>query len=186
MYSGGRPPYDEMHPASPCSPYGIAKRSAEMYLAFLQESHGMAHVALRYANVYGPRQRADGEAGVIAIFAGRLLSGKQATINGDGKQTRDYLYVDDIVRANILAMNRAVTGIFNIGTGKQTSVNTLFKKLRRIAKSKMPERHAAAWPGEIYQTSLSFKKAKKELGWTPRTNLDEGLEKTMRYIKKYK
>ncbi|HBK34789.1 MAG: UDP-glucose 4-epimerase [Candidatus Uhrbacteria bacterium GW2011_GWE2_40_58] len=185
MYSDhGRPPYDESCPATPVSPYGIAKRSAEMYLAFLQEMSGMSSVVLRYANVYGPRQRSDGEAGVIAIFGGCLLSGKQAVINGDGKQTRDYVYVEDVVRANLLAMNKAVTGIFNIGTGKQASVNTLFRKLRKMAKSKMVERHAPACSGEILRTALQCKKAKKELGWSPRTTLDEGLVKTMKWLMK--
>ena len=185
MYSDqGRPPFGEHVPAEPISPYGISKRAAEMYLAFLQEMHGMPYVALRYANVYGPRQRHDGEAGVIAIFGGCLLSGKQAVINGDGKQTRDYLYVDDVVRANMLAMNRSVSGIFNIGTGKQASVNALFRKLRKIAKSDMPERHAPACSGEVFRTALNCKKAKKELGWTPRIDLDTGLVKTMKWLKK--
>lgn len=185
MYSGGRPPFPESKPAEPLSPYGIAKKTAEMYLQFLEDNYGMRTVALRYANVYGPRQRADGEAGVIAIFAGRILSGKQAVINGDGKQTRDYVYVGDVVRANMIAMNRAVSGAFNIGTGRETSVNALFRKLRKIAKSKMPERHAPAWPGEIHRTSLNCRKAKKELGWAPKVSLDEGLAKTLRWFKKH-
>jgi len=183
MYSDTvRPPHSEKVPADPISPYGIAKRSAEMYLYFEHMVHGMPFVALRYSNVYGPRQRFDGEAGVIAIFGKKMMEGKQVVINGEGKQTRDYVYVDDVVRSNILAMTRSVSGIYNIGTGVETNVNTLFRKIKKITQSSMPERHGAACSGEVMRSALDCRKAKKELGWVPQVSLDEGLKKTMAWL----
>ena len=183
MYSDiARPPYSEKISADPISPYGIAKRSAEMYLYFEHMVHGMPFVALRYANVYGPRQRCDGEAGVIAIFGKKMLEGKQAVINGEGKQTRDYVYIDDVVRANMLAMTHPVSGIYHIGTSIQTSVNTLFRKIKKLTKSSVPERHESACPGEVMRSALDYRKAKKELGWVPQVSLDEGLKKTIAWM----
>ena len=177
-----RPPYSEKVPADPLSPYGIAKRASEMYLAFEQAVYGMPFVALRYANVYGPRQRCDGEAGVVAVFGKGLLESKPVVIYGDGKQTRDYVYVEDVVRANMLAMTRPVTGIYHIGTGKETSVNVLFRKMKKMSSSSLPERHGPACPGEVIRSALDSRKAKKELGWTPRVSLDDGLKKTLAWL----
>src|SRR4029077_19630457 len=131
----------EDHPCRPQSPYGAAKLCAEAYGATFHRIRGLDFVALRYANVYGPRQDPHGEAGVVAIFVARLLTGEQPVINGDGLQTRDYVYVDDVVRANLAAAESADGGVFNIGTGTETDVNQLFGRLRRIAGSDAEPRH---------------------------------------------
>ncbi len=179
-----RLPASEKTPAEPISPYAINKRVMEMYLNFAYHVHGMPFVALRYANVYGPRQNPKGEAGVISIFAKNMLNGKPCTIFGNGKQTRDYVYVDDVVRANMLAMNRNVVGEFNIGTSRQTSVNDVFKKLARIIKYELPSRKEAAAAGEVMRSALSYKKAKAKLGWEPKMKMSKGLEKTVHWFEK--
>ncbi|MFC1788231.1 NAD-dependent epimerase/dehydratase family protein [Patescibacteria group bacterium] len=187
MYSDSvRPPYSEKNPADPISPYGIAKRAGEMYLRFGHEVYDLPYVALRYANVYGPRQNSKGEAGVISIFAERMLKSKAVKINGTGKQTRDFVYVDDVVRANMLAMQRSATGIFHIGTGKETSVVNIFKKIKKFTGSDLPERHGPAMVGEVMRSVLDCRKAKKGLGWQPRVKIDEGLKKTVEWFKKNK
>ncbi len=184
MYpEGAKIPYSEKTPPGPISPYGISKRTAEMYFDFAYHVHGMPYVALRYANVYGPRQNAQGEAGVISIFAEQMLKGKPTMITGTGKQTRDFVYVGDVVRANMAAMNRAVTGPFNIGTGKETSVNALWRKMKMITDYGMEERHMPSCPGEVMRSALNCKKAAKGLGWTPNMKLDEGLKKTVKWYK---
>ncbi len=185
MYPGHvRPPWREMVPAEPLSPYGISKRAAEMYFAFLNDVHGVPYVALRYSNVYGPRQSTEGEAGVVAIFTSRMLKNRPVTIYGDGKQTRDYICVDDVVSANMLAMQKNVVGIFNIGTGKETNVVSVFKKLKKLTGSHVPERHAPAPPGELLRSALDSHKAARELGWRPEVGLDEGLRKTVEWFRK--
>ncbi len=176
-------PTSEDHPEWPVSPYGVAKLSIDKYLHYYHEVRGLNYVCLRLANVYGPRQDAEGEAGVIAIFISKLLKGKQLIINGDGKQTRDYVYVDDIVRACLLSLRNKIIGVYNIGTSKETSVNQLFKKLVRIGKFKTEEKHGPAMPGEQMRSNLSYKKAKKEMGWQPKVSLDEGLEKTIEWFR---
>jgi len=185
MYPGNvRPPWSEKVPAEPISPYGIAKRAAEMYFAFLHDVHGVPFVALRYSNVYGPRQNAQGEAGVVAIFASRMLKSRPITIYGDGKQTRDYICVDDVVNANMLAMQKNVVGIFNIGTGKETNVLSVFKKLQKLTGSALPGRHAPAAPGELLRSALDSGKAARELGWRAEVSLDEGLRKTVEWFRR--
>jgi len=166
----------------PSSPYGISKRSAEMYVHYEYQVHGMPYVILRYANVYGPRQNAKGEAGVISIFSENMVNGTPISIFGSGKQTRDYVYVDDVVRANMLAMTRTCLGTYNIGTGKETSVNALFKKLKSLTDYPLQANYAPAIAGEMLRSCLSAKKAKKELGWEPKTALDAGLKKTVKYF----
>ncbi len=179
-----RPPYSEKTPEEPLSPYAIAKRSAEMYLDFEHRIHGMKYVVLRLANAYGPRQALrGGYAGVISVFARQMLAGQKAVVNGDGKQTRDYVYVSDIVRAHMLAMEKAVTGTFNIGTGIQTSVNILFTKIKRLTGSKQKEIHDLACKGEVTRSALDARKAARELGWKPEVSLDEGLKKTVLWFK---
>jgi len=181
-----RPPFSEKVVPHPISPYGVSKRAAEMYLDYEHHVHGMPYVALRYANVYGPRQRTKNNGGgVIAIFADRFLRGDQVTINGVGDQTRDYVYVEDVVRANMLAMQKNVNGIFNIGTGKETSVNTLFRKIRKIVGADMPERHVPACPGEVMRSALDCRKAVRELGWHPSVGLDDGLRLTVEWYAKH-
>lgn len=177
-------PSSEKIPPQPSSPYGISKRAAEMYLHYEYYVHGIPYVALRYANVYGPRQNAKGEAGVITIFANQMLSGQPVTIFGNGKQTRDYVYVDDVVRANLLAMNRAVIGEFNIGTGRETDVNTLFKKMSKLTSYALPALYTPFIPGEMMRSALDARKARQQLGWVPKIKLEEGLEKTVSWFAK--
>lgn len=185
MYPGNvRPPWSEKVPAEPLSPYGISKRAAEMYLVFLNDVHGVPSVALRYSNVYGPRQNAHGEAGVVAIFASRMLKNRPVTMYGDGKQTRDYVYVDDVVVANLLAMQKNIVGIFNIGTGKETNVLSVFKKLKKLTGASVPERHAPAPPGELLRSALDSRKAAHDLGWHPAVSLDEGLQRTVEWFRR--
>jgi len=182
----GRPPFAETVAPHPISPYGVSKRAAEMYLDYEHHVHGMPYVALRYANVYGPRQRTkQNGGGVIAIFADRFLRGEQITINGTGDQTRDYVYVDDVVRANMLAMSKNVNGIFNIGTGKETSVNTLFRKIKKLTGSDMPERHGLACAGEVMRSSLDVRKARRDLSWAPLVSIDEGLKRSVEWYGKH-
>ena len=175
-------PASESVPPQPSSPYGISKRSAEMYIHYTYQIHGLSYVTLRYANVYGPRQNAKGEAGVISIFAEQMAKGMPVTIFGTGKQTRDYVFVEDVVRANMLAMNKALVGEFNIGTGRETSVNTLFKKIKSMTGYQMPARFTPAIQGEMMRSSLNAKKARLALDWEPKTRLDDGLNKTIKWF----
>lgn len=174
-------PADESHPEKPLSPYGIAKLAIEKYLYFYKESCGLNYVSLRYANVYGPRQNPWGEAGVVAIFTQRLLSGKKAVINGDGKQTRDYVYVEDVVDSNLLALDYPRTDFFNIGTGIETDVNKLFKLLKEKTGSEQKEIHGPAKKGEQKRSVLDSSKAKRFLGWSPKYSLEKGIEETVKY-----
>lgn len=179
-------PTREDHPKSPQSPYGISKLTGEYYLSYYQTAFNIPSVALRYGNVYGPRQRADGEAGVIAIFIHHLLAGKSPKINGDGKQTRDYVYVGDVVVANILALKSATTGPLNIGTGHETDVVTLFELLRKGMGSKAAAVYGPAKLGEQRRSALDISRARERIGWRPQTALSEGLEKTIEYYRRSK
>lgn len=172
-------PADERHPTKPISPYGIAKLSNEQYLYYYAHVHGLPSVAFRYANIYGPRQNPHGEAGVIAIFAQKLLRGEQPVINGDGLQTRDYVYVGDVVAANILALQPQMIGAYNIGTGIETDVNTLFGHLRDLTQSTCKEQHAPAKQGEQLRSVLSHERIFASFGWTPKMDIVEGLSKTV-------
>ncbi len=176
-------PADEEHPTRPLSPYGVAKLTVEKYLYFYKEVHGLNYVALRYANIYGPRQNPHGEAGVVAIFTSKMLKGEQPIINGDGFQTRDYTYVGDVVRANVLALNYDKSDIFNIGTGLETDVNTLFHKLKSLTGANCEEFHGPAKPGEQRRSVISYDKIYKTLGWKPEVSLDEGLRLTVEFFK---
>lgn len=176
-------PADESHPTRPLSPYGITKLCVEKYLYYYKEIHGLDHLILRYGNIYGPRQNPHGEAGVVAIFANKLLRGDQPTINGDGTQTRDYTYVADVVRANLLAVNFHGSDVFNIGTGLETDVNVLFEKLRRHINPQCPPRHGPAKQGEQLRSVISYEKIQRVLGWSPVVSLDEGLRMTASYFK---
>ncbi|HUK22659.1 MAG TPA: NAD-dependent epimerase/dehydratase family protein [Gemmatimonadales bacterium] len=185
----GRLPMVETETKLPVSPYGGAKLASEYYLAIYTALYGMETVALRYSNVYGPRQRADGEAGVVAIFGRRLLAGQPITIFGDGQQTRDMVFVKDVAEANVAASNWPVaplesvdTRAFNIGTGVETSVNRLAELLAAAAGRKLDARPAPARAGELSRSVLSVEKAGRVLGWKPRTPLSEGLRATMRYL----
>jgi UDP-glucose 4-epimerase len=176
-------PCDEDHPARPVSPYGVAKLATEKYLFFYRVQYGIDYVALRYANVYGPRQDPHGEAGVVAIFCGRLLKGEPCTIFGDGLQTRDYVFVEDVVRANIAALDAAVLGPVNIGTGVETNVNELYAVLAALASVDRRAQHAAERPGEQRRSVISAARAKKSLGWRPLVELHDGLVRTLDFFK---
>ena len=161
----------------PLSPYGTAKLAGEEYLAMWNRLHGTRHVALRLANVYGPRQLAKLEGGVVAIFTDRLRTGAGVTIYGDGEQTRDYVYVGDVVAAVLAALGRD-GGVFNVGTGTETSVNELFEACRRVAGVEAEATHAPARAGDVIRSVLDVSRAERELGWRPQTSLADGLAKT--------
>jgi len=176
-------PADEEHPLRPLSPYGITKLTTEKYLQYYHMVHGMESVILRYANIYGPRQNPHGEAGVVAIFANKMIAGEKPVINGDGKQTRDYTYVNDVVKANLLALNHQKSDIFNVGTGIETDVVTLFRSLKGLLQPSCPENHGPAKDGEQRRSVISYRKINKVLGWSPSVSLDEGLALTAAYFR---
>ncbi len=176
-------PQTEEHSTWPLSPYGIAKLSVEHYLFYFREVHGLPYVALRYANVYGPRQRKDGEAGVVAIFGGRLLAGETPVINGDGLQTRDYVFVDDVVRANLAALRDEVSGAFNVGTGVETSVVQLFEVLRSICGVSVSAEHVDAKKGEQLRSALDGTKLRRLAGLPEPLPLRDGLERTISWMR---
>jgi UDP-glucose 4-epimerase len=176
-------PAAEDHATRPSSPYGVSKRTGELYLSYYHQAFGLPYIALRYANVYGPRQSNKGEAGVVAIFISLLLAGKIPVINGDGKQTRDYVYVSDVVNANVAALESPFVGELNIGTGVETDVVTLFQSLRQGAGSKLAARHGPAKIGEQRRSCLSAQRAGAILGWRPQVSLREGLERTIAYYR---
>jgi UDP-glucose 4-epimerase len=177
-------PADEEHPTRPLSPYGITKLCTEKYLFFYKAIYGINHVILRYANVYGPRQNPHGEAGVVAIFCTKMLKGEQPVINGDGKQTRDYTFVGDVVNANLLALNYNGSNIYNIGTSIESDVNKLFFELRSHLNPSCVEKHAPAKAGEQQRSVISYRKIESELGWKPTVQLEEGLRLTAEYFRK--
>jgi len=177
-------PTPESQPARPASPYGVAKLAAERYIAAWAALTGSTAVALRYANVYGPRQNPLGEAGVVAIFSSRLVAGEPCLINGDGEQTRDYVYVEDVADASVLALTAPQTiDAINIGTGVESSVNDLFRRLTAVAGVTAAARHGAGKPGEQRRSALDAALAKRLLGWAPVTPLDLGLRKTLEFIR---
>jgi len=177
-------PQDLDHPLQPVSPYGVAKLAAEKYLQYYRQEYGVETVSLRYANVYGPRQNPHGEAGVVAIFARELLTGGQPVIYGDGEQTRDYVYVGDVVHANLAALSHPESGVFNVGTTRETSVNELFETMRDLSDRTVPEEHAPAKPGEQQRSVLGVEQSRQALGWAPEVSLEEGLRRTMDWFRK--
>lgn len=179
-------PADENHPTRPLSPYGIAKLAVEKYLFYYQAVHGVNYVVLRYTNVYGPRQNPHGEAGVVAIFTSKLLKGEQPIINGDGRQTRDYVFVGDVVRANLLALDCDSSDTFNVCTGIETDVNTLFKKLNAIVGTNSAEHHAPAKAGEQLRSVCDYRKIKRTLGWEPQVTVEDGLRRTVEFFRQKK
>jgi len=176
-------PIDEEHPVGPISNYGVSKHTPEHYIKVYHEIHGLAYTVLRYANVYGPRQGAKGEGGVICIFANRLLAGEPPVIFGDGNQTRDFIYVDDIVSANICAVDRGAGEIFNIGSGVKVSVNELFGQFKLLTASPTDAVYAEPRPGDIEHSVFAVSRAAEVLGWRPRWSLADGLGKTIEFYK---
>jgi UDP-glucose 4-epimerase len=174
---------DENHPQEPISPYAITKRTAELYLYAYKANHGLNYTVLRYGNVYGPRQDPLGEAGVIAIFCGKMLKGEQPTIYGDGNQLRDYIYVTDVAEVNLLVLDKGDNQIYNIGTGKGTSVNDLFAILKTVMKFEQAAVYAPARVGELFRSVLNCKKIRKALDWKARTSIKKGLKLTLKWYK---
>lgn len=175
-------PCDENHPIRPLSPYGLSKSVGEQYLDLYYRSYRLKYVALRFGNVYGPRQDPRGEAGVISIFAGAMSNGIQPRIYGSGQQERDFIYVDDAVDANIKCLKDDVVGPYNIGTGVKTSINNIYQELAAILKYKQKPVFAPTRPGDVASISLDSTKAKKEMEWRSATGINEGLIRTMEYF----
>ena len=176
-------PASEEHPCQPLSPYGISKLCAENYINYFCSQHGLNTTILRYSNVYGPYQNPHGEAGVVAIFCQRLIEGLPPIIYGDGKQTRDFIYVRDITKANTLALDPKCIGIFNVGTGNEISVNFLTQSLLKISELDISAEHKPARKGEQRRSAIDSKKLLKSFGWKPDVALEEGLVETFNYFK---
>lgn len=176
-------PADEKHKQQPKSPYGISKLAVEKYLYFYNSEHKLNYTILRYANIYGPRQNPFGEAGVVAIFSTKLLKGEQPIINGHGKQTRDYVFVGDVVKANVLALKDEACDVYNIGTGIETDVNQLFNYINDITKAGKEEKHGPAAAGEQLRSVITSDKLFNKFGWRPSTKLEDGLKATVEFFR---
>jgi UDP-glucose 4-epimerase len=177
-------PADEDHPARPLSPYGTSKFSFEQYLGTFMRTFGLDYTVLRYANIYGPRQDFMAEEGrVIAIFASRMLAGKPVTIDGDGEQSRDMLHVADVATANLAALDRGAGGTYHVSTGIAVTINDLFRKLALITDYKLAAKHGPARKGDVYRIALDNSRARRDLGWEPRLQLEEGLSLTVDYFR---
>lgn len=184
-------PADEDHPLNPINAYGIGKLTVERYLEYYRKAYGVRYIALRYANVYGPRQDPHGEAGVVAIFTGNLLHGKRPIVYGDGHQTRDFVYVRDVVRANVLALDLLLDGkdlglssspVFNIATGRETSVLEMLEMLTRILGCSGECQFEPPREGEIRRSTLDCRRAREVLNWKPTCSLEEGLRETTKWF----
>lgn len=178
-----RLPFTEESRAQPKDNYGANKLSCEFHLDLYRQNYGLEYIALRYPNVYGPRQDAKGEAGVVAIFTGAMLAGEPTRITGDGRQTRDFTYVGDIARANHLAIESDVSGIFNVGTGVPTDINEVHQTLARIIEYEQEPSYVERPAGEVEATYLDSSKAKRVLGWEAKVSLDEGMRRTVEWAR---
>jgi UDP-glucose 4-epimerase len=177
-------PCDEAHPINPICQYGASKHTVEHYLFMYKENYGLDYTVLRYPNVYGPRQDPHGEAGVVAIFSGQMLRDDQVVINGDGEQARDFVYVGDCARANLMAIQASRgLGIVNLGSSRGTTVNEIFEKLGNISGYSRDARHGPAKVGETRKIYLDARKAQRELGWQPEIDLEDGLQRTVEYFR---
>ena len=175
----------EDHPQYPISPYSVSKLAGEPYLQYYHVQYGLSYAALRYANVYGPRQDPHGEAGVVAIFCGNLIAGRESTINGTGEQNRDYVYVEDVAWANVIALEEGEapsSGAYNIGTGIETSVSELYELLREASGKDLPPAYGPAKPGEQLRSCVDVTAAGNTLGWYSETDLATGLEETLSFF----
>ena len=175
-------PAAESHRTDPLSPYGISKLAGEKYLAYYTNTTGLRHVALRFGNVYGPRQEPEGEAGVIAIFSKLMLEDGQPIINGTGKQTRDFIYVDDVVEAIMATIGEDVQGIFNVGTGQESTVNECYGIIKTLTNSSCKDLYGAAKKGEQFRSVLDVTKLRERFGWDPQVSLQEGLKLTVEFF----
>lgn len=176
-------PAPESHVTKPMSPYGLSKLCGEQYLSYYQRTSGIQVVSLRYANVYGPRQDPEGEAGVVAIFIQKMLNNEQAVINGNGRQTRDFVFVEDVVEANLAVMGQDTQGTYNVGTGVETSINDLFRILIQHTGSTCKEVHGPAKKGEQARSVIDSTRLRHELSWDPKADLSDGLKKTVEYFR---
>jgi len=176
-------PAAESHRTDPLSPYGISKLAGEKYLAYYTNTTGLRHVVLRFGNVYGPRQEPEGEAGVIAIFSKLMLEGGQPIINGTGKQTRDFVYVDDVVESIMVTIGEDIQGIFNVGTGQEATVNECYGIIKELTNSSCKDLYGAAKKGEQFRSVLDVMKLRKGFDWDPQVSLPEGLKMTVEFFK---
>ena len=176
-------PCDEDTPINPLTPYALSKYVGEQYLELFNETYGLDYTILRYANVYGPGQNPDGEAGVIAIFAGMMLSERRPQIYGDGLQQRDFVYVSDVVRANLAAVNKGHGRTYNIGTGQQVSVEQIYQMLQQITGFEQEPDYRPKRAGEVLNIALDSARAQQELRWTPEVSLEEGLRRSVEYVR---
>lgn len=176
-------PCDEAHPVQPLCPYGASKYTFELYLYMFKELYNLDYSIIRYPNVYGPRQDPFGEAGVVAIFVGQMLAGKPVTINGDGKQVRDFVYVGDCAKANLLTLEKGSGKVFNLGYGIGTDINQIFDGLKAITGYAQNANYGPAKAGETSRIFLDASRAKNDLGWQPTVDLNEGLRRTVEYFK---
>ena len=184
IYGAKQTPFTEDMKELPLSPYGVSKKAAELYLHYYYEQYGVPYIVLRYANVYGPRQNAHGESGVIAVFSDMVSKGLQPVINGDGTHTRDYVFVSDVVKANELALTSEFVGCLNIGTQTEVSTNEVFNKIVSAFGKKIKKVHGPERPGEQITSSLCYNRASEILGWEPTIPFDEGIKKTISWYKK--
>lgn len=176
-------PAAESHRTEPLSPYGISKLAGEKYLAYYASATGLRYVALRFANVYGPRQDSEGEAGVVAIFSKQMLDGGQPIVNGTGKQTRDFIYVDDVVEAILVTLGEDVQGIYNVGTGQETTINECYGIIKSLTNCQCKELYGAAKKGEQFRSVLDVTKLREVFGWDPQVTLQEGLTRTVDFFR---
>lgn len=183
VYGEAEIPTSENHSLNPVCPYGCSKLAIEKYINYYNENYGLNFVALRYSNVFGGRQNTEGEAGVIGIFFEKMLKGEKPLIFGNGKKTRDFVYVKDVARANILAMESSKGGVYNVGSGKETSVLELFNKMNIFFDNKFEPIFDKDKPGEQQRSCLNIDKIRQELGWEPNFSLDEGLKKTFEWFR---
>jgi UDP-glucose 4-epimerase len=176
-------PCDENHPVHPLAPYGASKYTLELYLYLYKQNFDMDYTVLRYGNVYGPRQDPNGEAGVVAIFTGQMLQDRQVTINGCGEQERDFIYVSDCARANLLVLEQGSGRTYNFASGMGVSINQIFASLQKITACQGDPRHGPAKPGETFRIYLDTNRARQELGWEPTVGLEQGLRQTVEYFR---